>query len=666
MSVDHENSTTISPSLAACAAQTRGLYESLLELEPSARLLQLPPLAGRDWFEILRRKLLPQLAGDPFIVAAVVGGTNIGKSVIFNHLAGFRASAVSPLASGTKHPVCLVPAGFEERHDLAEIFTGFELVPWSEAQSPLEPATEHRLFWKTAEELPPNLLVLDTPDIDSDAEVNWHRADCIRQAADVLIAVLTQQKYNDAAVKRFFRKAAEEDKAVIVVFNQCLLPEDEPYWPRWLETFSQGTGLAPELVYLAPNDRRAAESNQLAFFERRWPIAAGDPGKGPDASLPHRLAADLAELHFVDVKLRTLRGSLARVLAPDNGAPAYLDEIRRRSAAFGDAAHLLSMQHLARVDNWPSAPSNLLVDEIRRWWRGQREGFTKRVHDVYGTVGDGLLWPFRWVRRRVAGSPIDPRETYRHSERDVMLVALDSLYAELARLSQLGNDLLRPRLEALLAGSSRTALLDGLRSEHSEVDLDGDLRDVVHSQMVLFREENPAAFGVLRKLDSMAAVARPMTSVVLFVAAGPVGHAFTPAVTDAAAHSVAAHILGDIAGGTGAVVMGETALSGTAGGLRHLEARFRQLQAAFAARRVAWFADFLRRNVLGNLHLELQAAAAVPESAAFGRTATALRELAGEAGGRGQEEGDRRQRAEDRRQRTDLPSETRNPKPETV
>jgi hypothetical protein len=64
------------------------------------------------------------------------------------------------------------------------------------------------LFWRPAAELPDWLLVLDTPDIDSDARVNWQRADAVRRSADVLIAVLTQQKYNDAAVKEFFRRGA--------------------------------------------------------------------------------------------------------------------------------------------------------------------------------------------------------------------------------------------------------------------------------------------------------------------------------------------------------------------------------------------------------------------------------------------------------------------------
>src|SRR5580765_295914 len=228
---------------SACAAEVVRLADALETLDGQAGLLQLAPLAGREWYESLRRKLLPQLAGQPFIVAAVVGGTNIGKSVIFNHLAGSQVSATSPLASGTRHPVCLIPPGFEQEHDLEAIFQGFELHEWTAPGAALENCPEHRLFWKSSPELPANLLVLDSPDIDSDAEINWLRADHLRHCADVLVAVLTQQKYNDAAVKQFFRKAAAEDKAVIVIFNQCLLPDDEDFWPKWLDTVSGERGI---------------------------------------------------------------------------------------------------------------------------------------------------------------------------------------------------------------------------------------------------------------------------------------------------------------------------------------------------------------------------------------------------------------------------------------
>lgn len=603
---------------AACAAQTQRLFEALGRLERVCGALQLPPLAGREWYEALHRKLIPQLAANPFIVAAVVGGTNIGKSVIFNHLAGANVSAISPLASGTRHPVCLVPAGFEKEHDLAAVFEGFKLYEWTDPGAALENSLEDRLFWKTSSELPDNLLVLDTPDIDSDAEINWQRADHLRHCADVLVAVLTQQKYNDAAVKQFFRKAAGEDKAVIAIFNQCLLPEDEQFWPLWLETFSRETGIVPDLLYLAPNDRRAAEDNQLPFFERCWQPGARQAAPGAADSAPHNLSRDLSEMRFSEIKLRTLRGALAQVLSPETGAGAYLDEIRRRTLAFQDAGKLLSMQELARVDNWPSAPVNLLVSHIRQWWRTHREGWTRTIHDVYGNLGQGLLWPFRWARQRISGDALDPRAAYRHAEREVMLQTVDSLYAELTRLSQLGNDLLRPRLEALLAGATRAGLLERLNAAEDALDLDTELTNVVGTQMQAFRDENPNAFGMFRKLDSMAAVARPVTSVVLFAAfAGPVGHAVTPMVAGAATHSLAIHIIGDIAGGTGAVVVGETALSGTAGGLRLLETRFRQLQAAFTARRVAWFAEFLRKNILGELHHELAAAASLADTEAF-------------------------------------------------
>src|SRR5436190_23055808 len=111
---------------SACAAEVVHLAGALEKLERQAGLLQLAPLAGREWYESLRRKLIPQLAGQPYIVAAVVGGTHLGKSVILNHLARGRVSATSPLASATKHPVCLAPAAVDKQHDPAAIFPASE------------------------------------------------------------------------------------------------------------------------------------------------------------------------------------------------------------------------------------------------------------------------------------------------------------------------------------------------------------------------------------------------------------------------------------------------------------------------------------------------------------------------------------------------------------
>ncbi|MGH7129357.1 MAG: hypothetical protein ACREIV_12365, partial [Planctomycetaceae bacterium] len=399
------------------------------------------------------------------------------------------------------HPVCLVPEGFAESHDLEAIFQGFRLYEWTASEAALEDAGEHRIFWKTCESLPSNLLVLDTPDIDSDARINWQRADHIRRCADVLIAVLTQQKYNDAAVKEFFRKAAAEDKAVIAVFNQLQLPYDEGYWPLWLETFTAETGIDPEVVYVAPVNRQAAEDNRLGFFERDWPAASvreREEGASPQAaprqhsalSTQHSalsthsdLAQDLSRLKFAEIKLRTLRGSLEHLLDSRGGVPAYLEEIRRRSAEFAAAAERLSSESVVKVRDWPSVPANLLVAEIRTWWKQQHSGWAKTVHGVYDSVGKGMLWPFRFARDQLAGPKPSPMEAYREREWSAILRAVEEIYDKLSWMSESGNVLLRPSFERLVAGRSRQELLDTLRREHKQVDLDRELETSVAREM---------------------------------------------------------------------------------------------------------------------------------------------------------------------------------------
>ena len=627
-----------------CAETTQRLFRSVQTLEREAGLLQVPPLEGREWFELLRQKLIPQLTDDSFLVVAVVGGTNIGKSVIFNHLAGCRASATSPLASGTKHPVCLVPNGFAAKHNLSTIFNGFELTEWKSSEQALESTGEHLLFWRPSPETAENLLVLDTPDIDSDAPVNWQRADHIRRCADVLIAVLTQQKYNDAAVKKFFRQAAEEDKAVIIVFNQCLLPEDEEYWPIWLETFTRETGIDPEIVYVAPNDRAAAEDNRLPFYEREWggesgerKAESGEYGDGnvdaeslnsQPSTLNHSLVDDLSRLRFEDVKIRTLRGSLTHLLSEEHGVPSWMRELVARSGRFQSAADLLSADKLARLDDWPAVPNALLVAELRGWWQAHRQGWSKKVHNFYNAVGRGVLWPFRFAKEKFAPEDVPPFEQYRKREWQAILDTVEKAYERLGVLGEAGNPLLEARLKDILTGEARTKILEKLESEHAEVNIEGELHEVVESEMRNFQEENPKMYGFLSKLDKTAAAVRPATSVVLFLTGmGPAGDAAAQIAADSA-FSTVVHVAGDVTGGTVAAAVGDQAISGTASsGIGYIEAKFRKLHATFTARRVQWLLEHLRTHLWGTLLEELSAGASIRETASYQNVETALADL---------------------------------------
>jgi hypothetical protein len=587
------------------------LSDGVRALDQVADRLSLAPLVHREWFELLQRKLLPQLGRDAYLIVAVVGGTNIGKSVVFNHIAGERVSATSPMASGTKHPTALIAGNLLDRVKLSDLFPGFTVKAWTDAEEPLQENERHLLFYRIGQRTPENLIILDTPDVDSVAQVNWERAAYLRQSADVLIAVLTQQKYNDAAVKEFFRKAAQEDKLVIIVFNQVLLPEDEQYWPLWLETFLRETGVHPHLIYLAPNDRRAAETNMLPFSERHWP---SNPDGIPPEATSRNLLTELSELRFDEIKLQALSGALRHLVHPEMGVPAWLEEIRQRGAEFEEAGRLLLSNRLIEIENWPLLPNSVVIGEIREWWRRQRTGWTAHVHGFYNQLGKAISIPVRALRERAAGRPPDPIEAYREQEWQAILAVLQKCLERLAWLRDLNHPLLSPRVELILQGTARSELIHRLREEHERVDFEKELRELIEVQLRQFREETPQAYQLFRHLDSLAAASRPVVSIVLFMTgAGPIGDALIPVFADTVLQG-ALHVAGEAVGGTVVTAVGDKVITETAStGAGYLEARFRQIHATFAKRRAEWVAGQLEKLVFRELPEELSRAARIAE-----------------------------------------------------
>ncbi len=588
----------------------RQLDVAVAELEQVASTVGLPPPNDFPWFDLLHRKLVPQLQlaeRIPHLVVALVGGTNIGKSLLFNHLAGEVASGVSPLAAGTKHPVCLVPPQLADQPTLAKLFEGFELAPWQHANAPLHEYPQNVLFWRVGTRLPEWLLLLDTPDVDSDVPVNWQRASAVRQVADVLIAVLTQQKYNDAAVKQFFREAAAADKPVIVLFNQTDLQRDRQYWPLWLETFTGQSGAKPLDVYVVPHDRQAAEQLQLPIYcvgndAQQW------------TGRPVDFAEHLGQLHYDPIKVQALRGALGRILDPRHGLPGYLDAIRNESERFAGACKVLSGSEIRAVD-WPALPAQLIATEVTTWWDGQRSTWSRGIHQVYRTLGKQArrLLSAAWQatgRQR----PTDPIEEFQRREKRAILQAVERMLDQLENLAQLGNEILQPRLSRALSGRTRQELLQRIESDYGELaPVDQSYREFLHAELDRWKSDNPRTLSLLRRLDQVAALARPAVSVALVLTgwglAGPMigssGHlagefALEALVTCAFAGS------GELAIRLG----GEQ----TAKALVKL---LQSLQTEFVRRRAQWLDHLLRQQLLGDLLDELSQGAQAPEREPF-------------------------------------------------
>lgn len=600
------------------AQHLRHLHECALALAPTAAHLEAPSPQEQPWFELLTHKLLPQTQGEVCLVVAVVGGTNIGKSVLFNQLAGQNASGVSPLAAGTKHPVCLVPAAWNDGSKLGPFFEGFSLRPWKTPEDPLAESDEHLLFWRRGENVPDRLLLLDTPDIDSDAQINWQRAEFVRQAADVVVAVLTQQKYNDAAVKQFFRRAAETDTPAIVVFNQCDLEEDAEYWPQWLDVFREATGVEVLHVYVVPYDRQAAKSLELPFY----PL--GPDGRQAPANAS-ALRDELAALHFDELKLRTLRGAMAEVLDSEHGVPAYLDWLTLKSGQFAQAAAALESCTLPKVP-WPPLPRAVLIDEIADWWNNtHREGWTRRIHSGYRAVGKAVVWPFRKAKESIAGPAPDPLEEFQRDEKEALVRSVELMFKELERLADVGNDLLRPRLENLLRGEAREDLLERLERDHAQLPAVGDdYRRFLHEHLQAWTEAHPKAKGWIKGVDRGAALMRPAISVALGLGSGTL---LVDRVVDASAQFVI-HATAETVTSVALTAEGAAAVAGF-GISRTVAILVGELLAEYGRQRAAWLGDWLEREVLGNLLQEIRQGAEATSEPAFRQMREACDQLRG-------------------------------------
>src|SRR3990172_9538067 len=74
-------------------------------LDPDPALRDAVFSGSEDWIGLLVYKLVPHLAGEGCLIAAVTGGTNTGKSTIFNLLLKRRISPVMATAAATRRPV---------------------------------------------------------------------------------------------------------------------------------------------------------------------------------------------------------------------------------------------------------------------------------------------------------------------------------------------------------------------------------------------------------------------------------------------------------------------------------------------------------------------------------------------------------------------------------
>lgn len=237
----------VGKALVEFEAALRDLLEAL---RPYSDLQAAVFEGAKEGSDLLTYKLVPHFAGEGCLVAAVTGGANTGKSTVFNLLLGQVVSPMVTTAAATCHPVLAANAMREAQCLESKLVPEFDPRPLTEPGLATDwslPA--EALFVTRVDSLPDDLILMDTPDVDSIEKRNWEVAEHIRAAGDVLIAVLTGEKYKDERVVEYFREAVASARVVIPLMNKANPADDFDVARRQLEEFRSDAGTdAPGFV----------------------------------------------------------------------------------------------------------------------------------------------------------------------------------------------------------------------------------------------------------------------------------------------------------------------------------------------------------------------------------------------------------------------------------
>lgn len=200
-------------------------------------------------------------------VVVIAGGTNVGKSTVFNWVVGDQVASSSPLARHTKAPTVFV-----HQAEVPALCDG-AFLPSYRRTTMHDPADATRepeqgitaYFLKTHDKADVKGVVLvDSPDIDSTHANNRTVAEDLLFLADAVIFVATPEKYNDELCVRYLRQATELSKTLVCVLNKGADAEVARDFREVVVPGLGGEVTVLTLPYVAPKpDPRTSEPYRL-------------------------------------------------------------------------------------------------------------------------------------------------------------------------------------------------------------------------------------------------------------------------------------------------------------------------------------------------------------------------------------------------------------------
>jgi hypothetical protein len=487
----------------------------------------------QEWRALLRYKLVPQLAGEPALVIAVAGGTNTGKSTVFNLLVGADTSPVRATAAATCHPVVAA------HPDRMEDALGGRVIGSFQARRLQDPeevighsVAADTLFVQESPVLPAGLILLDTPDVDSIDKANWEVADSIRAAGDVIIAVLTGEKYKDDRVVEFFRHALDSGRIVLPLMNKAEAENDFEIARRQLEEFREDTG-AEGPAFILPHNPAFRSS-----YEHAIPAADGGPA----------LMEYLQSLDVEAVKEKVYKRTVERFGVDAGHFLDHLDDVGDSLDGVADEfvrrAHTFATQY----EPAPGAAIGGLFHEfvqarrgpVRRFIGTTSSAVTKGAVKVGRTVTDAILR--RATLDRVHKIETDDDVKVMHAQiiekitRDLArgyMESADNLREPAAHLAETNLDAID--VERVIEPIVR----DVLRSDN----ISDEFREYALRMLEKWWDDHAGRRKVLEALDGVLAVMPAAIALPIAINTGGYGVAETVAVTGPLAEQFLARVI---------------------------------------------------------------------------------------------------------------------------
>ena len=226
-------------SLARLSEQVESV-ELILDTEQVERLRE---LRLRVLFQ-LTDYVIPRLVQlDAPMIVVVGGSTGAGKSTLVNSLIGEKVTESGILRPTTRAPILI--------HNPADAgwFTEGHLLPT--LVHPVDDDEVHGMRLVATERIPPGLVIVDAPDINSIDRKNRALSGQLLKAADLWLFVSSAARYADAVPWKFLAEAIERNVAVAVVLDRTH-PDAIDEVRRHLARMMTSRGLSDSPLFAVP------------------------------------------------------------------------------------------------------------------------------------------------------------------------------------------------------------------------------------------------------------------------------------------------------------------------------------------------------------------------------------------------------------------------------